>query len=630
MKTTGMIPQKIYLGLRNGFHGDKEKLEAVLAENVICVVENSEEKIEGKQEVSEWITSQNRKCYIHKGIISHKRYGSIEEDYVEGSECIILSYDDRDEYAALIFVQITEELFIKRIEISSNENLFFQVKEMDTVTYAGDDKWKEGLSIEEQLEEEIESLGEKYPPDLKELETIIKKVNINRMLSKDECLLSNLILSYSSTVQDMMPQSLKGDRDEVPDDAGKYLFDMVEMFFRNGFSLAVDKPEIGCECLANLAYSPWDKYAIDIAKYLLDKGVNLVKVSKKMVEEMQAGFKTAYSSKFTCENDYSASNYLAAICYILECAKKGKEYGGIEYYDVCLGKTLKRILKHREEDIYFFIFDEKILYMDEFDIMVNPYAFIEYQEKLEDVSGLFHNCIGKELINVRLNVEKVQMKNTEYNSPLILLVMEKLYYIQIHDRNFRIRNRERKIEVVEKVDTFARIEIIEGHDSGGYCWLQPAKVCIKERIDWDDIQELDDEISIDDIPVGCFLSYFLEKYFKRDLVYNANRVLLDYESHNHVEWNLVNNFYTYECMEKMLEEIEKAVEKLQSNQVEIIKKAYIQYFELWWKDIKDRYADEAYLEEKEVIKDFLERFIARIRKMMEDNADVDLISFMGP
>lgn len=68
-----------------------------------------------------------------------------------------------------------------------------------------------------------------------------------------------------------------------------------------------------------------------------------------------------------------------------------------------------------------------------------------------------------------------------------------------------------------------QIEIIEGHDTSSYFWFRPVILKESGKILYDEGVELEEEFSIEEGDVECFLSYFLYKYFDKNLTYNKRR-----------------------------------------------------------------------------------------------------------
>lgn len=103
----------------------------------------------------------------------------------------------------------------------------------------------------------------------------------------------------------------------------------------------------------------------------------------------------------------------------------------------------------------------------------------------------------------------------------------------------------------------------------------------------------------------------------------------------HFEWYLTHNFYTYECLQKMLEEIEQAAELLEKDYNNPMLTRVKERFSIYYmceSSHPDYIAggDKHIEKHKDVVIDFYKRFVARMRKMMENNPQTNVISIMGP
>ena len=147
----------------------------------------------------------------------------------------------------------------------------------------------------------------------------------------------------------------------------------------------------------------------------------------------------------------------------------------------------------------------------------------------------------------------------------------------------------------------SQVEIIEGHDSGGYFWIMPVRQTEqREKAPWGVMEYRAEEISIEELDVNDYLRDYLDKYFDSDFPYTCRSE----DSGRGFEWYLEYNLYTYETMRRMLQEMERDAEQT---------------------------AVEAELSESDMVRvDFHRRFIHRMRRMMENAPEYDLISFMGP
>ncbi len=173
------------------------------------------------------------------------------------------------------------------------------------------------------------------------------------------------------------------------------------------------------------------------------------------------------------------------------------------------------------------------------------------------------------------------------------------------------------------------IEIQEGHNGGSYFWFRPVTFKNPDKIGYDDIVELEEEFSIEEEDIWHFLSYFFFKYYDANLVYNKNR----YDACAEFEWYLTHNFFTYDTICKMVDEIlivSDMLEKDYNNpKLNDIKERFSIYYMTSQDDI-DHENKDAIQNHIFVVIDFYKRFTKRIIKMMESNKNANVISIMGP
>lgn len=192
-------------------------------------------------------------------------------------------------------------------------------------------------------------------------------------------------------------------------------------------------------------------------------------------------------------------------------------------------------------------------------------------------------------------------------------------------------------------DIFKReIGIVDGHDSSSYFWIMPVRV-----IDYDDTAELDSvaemrsvEISIEEDDVAQYLTPFLYNYFNEELEENKKR-----KDVSGFEWYLEHNYFTYEQMTHILEDVAETIEALATGrETEYTKKLKIKRGTatcqlLYAKDLNEEevahYNAHRPTEddtEVELIIDFYQRFLYRMKYMMKvgNEKGYNLISFMGP
>ncbi len=177
-----------------------------------------------------------------------------------------------------------------------------------------------------------------------------------------------------------------------------------------------------------------------------------------------------------------------------------------------------------------------------------------------------------------------------------------------------------------------QIIIIEGHDSGEYFSIMPVKLSSLSRYNTKEYQK--EEISIEEGYVSAFLYYFLDKYFDESLPYGENG-----EGQGKFEWYLVDNLYSYETITRMLQDIEKCADLLEHDYenpyLSGLKERYkwydfVPHEEIWNKKPSDREAGTIIRDNIHFVTDFYRRFVRRMKAMMDNTPDYDLITFIGP
>ena len=200
------------------------------------------------------------------------------------------------------------------------------------------------------------------------------------------------------------------------------------------------------------------------------------------------------------------------------------------------------------------------------------------------------------------------------------------------------------------------IGIVDGHDSSSYFWIMPVRVVDDDNTDSiDNVAEMRSvEISIEEDDVAQYLTPFLYPYFDDELEANKKRIKdywVDDNGAEHAsqvvgfEWNLTYNYYTYDSMAKILNDIRDTVDALaEGRETEYTlklreKRGWATYQLLYARDLSEEqikeYNDNRPTKddtEVELIIDFFQRFLYRMEYMMRVGKEkgYDLISFMGP
>ena len=179
------------------------------------------------------------------------------------------------------------------------------------------------------------------------------------------------------------------------------------------------------------------------------------------------------------------------------------------------------------------------------------------------------------------------------------------------------------------------IEIIEGTEQSSYFYFTPVIVSSLYKITWDGIKSTGDVFSIEEGDVESFLAYFLFKYFDEELVYNKERFDGVYLSG--FEWWQDDNFFTYDQLEAMCEDIEECAELLkydfENSSLAGVKERFSIFYMCNSEDVDYKNcdtSDAAIKRHIDVVIVFYNQFVTRLRKMMRDNPETNLISITGP
>ena len=191
--------------------------------------------------------------------------------------------------------------------------------------------------------------------------------------------------------------------------------------------------------------------------------------------------------------------------------------------------------------------------------------------------------------------------------------------------------------IKEAANRYMQIPIVEGHDGSSYFWIMPVRHIAVSDDNWNGIEECrEQEISIEEDDIGEFLYYFLDKYFDSNYPYGQSR---DEYCGSEFEWNLEYNIYTYEAMKRMLDEISTVSELLKTDfdnpvLADIKKRFHPFTFDpdenRYQKKLTDFEKEQLIRNNIHIDTDFYDRFVRRMRQMMENADNYELISFMGP
>ncbi len=200
------------------------------------------------------------------------------------------------------------------------------------------------------------------------------------------------------------------------------------------------------------------------------------------------------------------------------------------------------------------------------------------------------------------------------------------------------------------------IDIIDGHNSSSYFWIYPVKILdFSDTGKSDNVAEMiSEEISIEEDDISQYLWPFLSKHYDNELEANKNRVSERWEDENGrkqvsycngFEWNLTYNFYTYDAVRNIINDINDTIEALSwGRETEYTGELKVKrgsathkiiYARNLTKEEIDRYNANRPKEDDtpvDTILDFYRRFVVKMEYMMKSGLEegFDLISFMGP
>ena len=171
----------------------------------------------------------------------------------------------------------------------------------------------------------------------------------------------------------------------------------------------------------------------------------------------------------------------------------------------------------------------------------------------------------------------------------------------------------------------------------------------------DNVAEMiSEEISIEEDDISQYLWPFLSKHYDNELEANKNRVSERWEDENGrkqvsycngFEWNLTYNFYTYDAVRNIINDINDTIEALSwGRETEYTGELKVKrgsathkiiYARNLTKEEIDRYNANRPKEDDtpvDTILDFYRRFVVKMEYMMKSGLEegFDLISFMGP
>jgi len=179
------------------------------------------------------------------------------------------------------------------------------------------------------------------------------------------------------------------------------------------------------------------------------------------------------------------------------------------------------------------------------------------------------------------------------------------------------------------------IEINRGHEYGDNFFIVP--IVVKDRSkpsDWtDNVEEYSKyEITIKEDAVSALLHCYLKKYFNPEIEENKNRSYA--YGGNVFEWYCENNYFSFNDIEKIVEEIKMDIELIIKHRFEDEKRMSDvgEYLYYYLKKKESECFIELFWKYQNVVIDFYRQFNIEMKRMINaaKRDGYTLISFSGP
>lgn len=196
----------------------------------------------------------------------------------------------------------------------------------------------------------------------------------------------------------------------------------------------------------------------------------------------------------------------------------------------------------------------------------------------------------------------------------------------------RVRDKLRRL--VREAQKF-QPSFTEGHDTGAAYWIYPVTVRDSDRIEDEDLHVYANyEISIPERYFDPLLIDFFTEGIDPDLPINAHRYSTDDCPEGlpiyGFEWYLHPNFYTYEQMKRILFQIERLAKALEMGFSGDASERQKERLRLTFAKAAEEKPDLTYEGAMKVTATFYRSLAERIRRMMDECREADIICLMGP
>ncbi len=199
---------------------------------------------------------------------------------------------------------------------------------------------------------------------------------------------------------------------------GEVLAEVVRHFLACGYDLSANGGMNGSLALEKLLWSSYDYKLLDVAKLLLREGACASYHDKyddpdEEPDGLLRNIRLKLDGAWLVDKDFGFANTLGAYCAIAEASIAGKDYGTIDTYFTCIGKTLTAVsadvvslrkkgdLTVFSEPLVLWFGDKPLVASCYTDYVVNPVYADDKKAVLTDISDAFPDLIGATLKEVQ-------------------------------------------------------------------------------------------------------------------------------------------------------------------------------------------------------------------------------------
>ncbi len=297
--------------------GDPQRFCRVIADNARYVSEYSKQTFVGKKDIMDrlqYVNDKNsgRKIYAYKATITSVDEGEGELPYGVGKRCVVLAYDEPNDYGGIVFLEMNEEGNITDIVVSINPRYHFKLDEEfkpksifdgweipDTVAvpittrakfhgFLGEDVYAENVaSIDEnyiEYKNNINNFLDKLDVDIEEIEPSILENIFAYLFAKaieSKCsttLYKNAPEHFAKIVSYSIEEGLNGGisidiENETVKQKIKIAYDYGKQFYKDYMIFAMSDPENDMRVILEQSLMIVQQIG---EKYALDQLVNLI------------------------------------------------------------------------------------------------------------------------------------------------------------------------------------------------------------------------------------------------------------------------------------------------------------------------------------------------------------------